>query len=193
MARTGRRPGNTRSREQILRAAREQFSELGYDGVSIRGIARGAGVDPALVHHFFGAKDAVFVAAMRLPYNPGEVLRGIVADSGHDRAEAVVRFFLGVWEDPGTREPMLAFVRSAVTNERAAEAVRGFTQDVITRHVAAEVGISPLRASLVAAQLFGMVLVRYLAAAEPLASAPPEEVVATYAPAVRTVLGEARE
>ncbi|GAA3764592.1 AcrR family transcriptional regulator [Spinactinospora alkalitolerans] len=190
MARTGRRPGATQTREKILEAARAQFSEKGYDGATIRGIAREAGVDPALVHHFFGAKDQVFIAAMRLPYDPGEVLRRIIADTRHDRAEAIVRFFLDVWEDPRTRAPMLALVRSAATQEQAATTVRGFMKDILFHHVAGELGIPALRAALVASQLFGMVLVRYVIQVEPLASAAPDEVIALYAPALRAVIEE---
>ncbi len=76
MARTGRRPGQSGSRDRILHAARSRFAADGYDGTTIRGIASDAGVDPALVHHFFGTKERVFAAALELPAIPGEVGRG---------------------------------------------------------------------------------------------------------------------
>ncbi|TDQ54887.1 TetR/AcrR family transcriptional regulator [Actinorugispora endophytica] len=188
MARTGRRPGATRTREEILQAARADFGEKGYNGASVRGIARRAGVDPALVHHYFGSKDQVFVAAMELPYDPGDVLERVMLDTGQDPAEAVLRVFLQVWGDPRTQAPMLALIRSAVGTEQAADIVRGFMGDVLLRRIAPRLGVSPLRASLVASQLFGMVLVRYVIRVEPLASASPEDVVALYAPAVRLAM-----
>ncbi|MFC6932138.1 helix-turn-helix domain-containing protein [Actinomadura yumaensis] len=75
----GRRPGPTETREAILASARELFAEKGYDGASLRAIAREAGVDPALVHHFFGNKEGVFIAAMRFPVDPGRLLPVIMA------------------------------------------------------------------------------------------------------------------
>lgn len=189
MARTGRRPGATRTREEILRAARLDFAEKGYDGASVRGIARRAGVDPALVHHYFGTKDQVFVAAMEIPYDPGELLERIMLDPEHDPAEAVVRTFLRVWDDEHGRAPFVALLRSAMTSERAADVLRGFMTDVLARQIAPKIGVEPLRAALISSQLFGMVLVRHVVRVEPLASADPEEVVARYAPAVRLVMG----
>ncbi|KUP98042.1 TetR/AcrR family transcriptional regulator [Thermobifida cellulosilytica] len=190
MARTGRRPGTTRTREEILRAARLDFSEKGYEGTSVRGIARRAGVDPSLVHHYFGTKDQVFAAAMELPYDPGELLERIMLDDPeHDPAEAVVRAFLRVWGDEHGRAPFLALFRSAMTSEQAAEVLRGFMTDVLVRRIAPKLGVEPLRAALISSQLFGMVLVRHVVRVEPLASADPEEVVARYAPAVRLVMG----
>lgn len=188
MGRTGRRPGATQTREQILEAAREQFAEMGYNGATIRGIARRAGVDPALVHHFFGAKDQVFIAAMQLPYNPADVVRRLVTAPGPDRAEALVRFFFDIWERPETRTPMVAMLRSATTHDHAATTVREFMSHVLQRHIAAEVGISPVRAGVVASQLFGLVVIRYVIGVEPLASASVEELVRICEPAISAIL-----
>ncbi|WP_046468626.1 TetR/AcrR family transcriptional regulator [Allosalinactinospora lopnorensis] len=190
MARTGRRPGATRTREQILKAAREQFAEAGYDGATIREIARRAGVDPALVHHFFGSKEQIFVAAMRLPFNPAEVVHDIVADPERDLAEGILRFFLGVWENPETRAPLLAFFRSATTNDKAAAAIRGFIDDVLVEHIAAELGVPPMRAGMVGSQLFGIAMVRYVVGVDAVASADSDDIVRIYAPAIRAVLGK---
>src|ERR687897_3533809 len=79
MARTGRRPGVSGTREAILDAARRAFAEQGYQRATIRGVAELAGVDPALVHHYFGTKQELFVAAVRLPVNPVEQLTTVLA------------------------------------------------------------------------------------------------------------------
>ncbi|WP_344100575.1 TetR/AcrR family transcriptional regulator [Nocardiopsis rhodophaea] len=188
MARTGRRPGTTQTREEILRAAREQFADQGYDGATIRGIARAAGVDPALVHHYFGAKQRVFIAAMRLPFNPADEVRAIMADRERDHAEAILRFFLRMWDDPRTRDPMLALVRSATSHDKAAEAVRGFMNDLVVHHISTELGLPPLRAAMIGSQLFGIVLLRHVVGVEVVRSADTEEIVAMYAPALRAMI-----
>ncbi|MFC7329282.1 TetR/AcrR family transcriptional regulator [Marinactinospora rubrisoli] len=189
----GRRPGASGTREAILAAAREQFGEKGYDGATIRGIARQAGVDPALVHHYFGAKQQIFVAAMRLPYDPGELLRSVMADTTDDgaRAENAIRALLEAWDRPESRAAMLALIRTAVTQERAATMVRGFITDAVTHRAVESGGVTPMRAGLLASQLIGLLVLRYVIAVEPVASAAHDEIVAEYAPALRAVLASA--
>ncbi|HEX6493490.1 MAG TPA: TetR family transcriptional regulator, partial [Candidatus Dormibacteraeota bacterium] len=119
--RPGRRSGPTVSRGDILAAARGLFAERGYDGATIRAIAQEAGVDAALVHHFFGTKEQVFVAAMELPFQPAELLPQILGGPREQLGERFVRTFLALWRDPDRRAPILALLRSATTNEQAAE------------------------------------------------------------------------
>ncbi|RCV48811.1 TetR/AcrR family transcriptional regulator [Marinitenerispora sediminis] len=189
----GRRPGSSGTREAILAAARDQFGEKGYDGATIRGIARQAGVDPALVHHYFGAKDQVFVAAMDLPYDPADLLRSIIAESTDDpaRAENAIRSLLEAWERPDGRTTMLALVRSAVSNDRAAAMIRGFLTDAIAHRAVGPAGVTPIQAGLIASQLIGLLVLRYVIAIEPIASATHDDIVAYYAPALRAVLESA--
>src|SRR5687767_860862 len=100
MPRTGRRPGNQDTREAILAAARKAFSERGFDGASIRAIATSAGVDPALVHHYFGNKDQLFLATMQMPINPNDFLPKVFEPGIDGIGERIVRTFLGVWDSP---------------------------------------------------------------------------------------------
>src|ERR1700759_1320075 len=65
--RRGRRPGGANTRAQLLDAARAEFAERGYEGATVRAIADRAGVDPAMVNHFFGGKDGLFPASLDLP------------------------------------------------------------------------------------------------------------------------------
>lgn len=188
--RTGRRPGQSGSREAILEAARALFAARGYDGASIRAIAGEAGVDPALVMHFFGSKEGVFVAAMDLPYRPSEaipeVLRGPAAGTG----ERAARFFVETWDAAASRGPLLAMLRSASTNEQAADLLRSFLERELLTVVAAELEgpDARLRASLVAAQLVGLAMARYVVRVEPLASATPDDVARTVGPALQALL-----
>lgn len=185
MARTGRRPGPTETRGEILAAARRLFGELGYDGTTIRGIAREAGVDPALVHHFFGTKEHVFVAAMEFPFHPEEAVPQIVEGPHAELGERLVRFFLGVLGDPHRRNGLLALIRSASGNEQAAAMLRQFVTSALFARIAERVGVPRLPVELVASQLIGMALLRHILQVEPLASADDDEVVALVAPVVQ--------
>src|SRR6266545_3836915 len=113
MARTGRRPGNQDTREAILAAARATFADRGYDRASIRAIATSAGVDPALVHHYFGTKEELFLATVNAPIDPREVIPEILAGSRDEIGERLVRMFVRVWDSP-TGTAAAALLRSAM-------------------------------------------------------------------------------
>jgi len=193
--RTGRRAGDSGTREAILEAARGRFADHGYDGATIRGIAADAGVDPALVHHFYGTKERLFVAAMRFPVVPSEILERVVAAEPERIGETIVRTVLGVWEGPDTRDQTLALLRSAVTNERAAAMLRGFVTTAILGTIA---GVVPAedaeyRAALVASQIVGLGFARFVIGIEPLASTSVEDLAAAVGPTVqRYVTGDLR-
>jgi AcrR family transcriptional regulator len=188
--RTGRRSGESRTREAILDAARTRFAEHGYDGATIRGIAADADVDPALVHHFYGTKERLFVAAVHFPVVPSEVL-GRVAEAESERlGETFVRAVLGFWEGSETREQSLALVRSAITNERAVTMLRGFVESAIYGAIAEIVNDEDarVRASLIASQLFGLFVARLVLGLEPIASEGIDDVVAAVGPTVQRYL-----
>ena len=178
-------------RTAILSAAREQFAATGYAAASVRGIARQAGVDPALVHHYFGTKEQVFVAAMQLPFQPGEMLPQVLAGDPDGLGERLVRLFLGAWDSPEFRAPMLGMLRSAMTGEQGAAMLREFVGTALIGRVAEALGpVDPLRVQAAAAQMVGVVILRHVIRLEPLASASVDEVVALIAPAVqRHLLG----
>ncbi len=173
-------------RTTILDAARAQFAERGYGGASVRGIARQAEVDPALVHHYFGTKEQVFVAAMELPFDPAEQLPQVLEGDRDGVGERLVAMFLALWEQPDFREPMLGLLRSALTGGQGAATLREFVGSALLTRVARAVGQEdPLRVEAAAAQMLGVVLLRHVVGMEPLASAPVDEVVALIAPSVQ--------
>src|SRR2546425_10479662 len=100
MPRTGRRPGTGGTREKILAAARSQFGQEGYDGATIRGIAAGAGVDPALIPHYFGSKEGVFLAAVEFPVDPAEFIPRLLAPGIDGLGGRLVTLFLGTLGSP---------------------------------------------------------------------------------------------
>ncbi|MGC4875190.1 TetR family transcriptional regulator [Micromonospora sp. DT43] len=192
--RTGRRPGNPDTRESILDAARAAFAERGFDAAPIRGIAAAAGVDPALVHHYFGSKDQLFLAAMNFPVDPGAVLPGVLAGDRDGVGERLVRTFVGIWDSPAGSAGV-ALLRSAVSNEWTARLLREFITTQVLRRVLDQLDVDPaelpLRGSLVATQLVGLAMIRYVVRMEPVASADPDTLVAAIGPTIqRYVTGE---
>ncbi|MEU5423520.1 TetR family transcriptional regulator [Streptomyces sp. NPDC001407] len=177
------------ARERILAAARAEFAERGYDKASIRAIARGADVDPALVHHYFGPKEQIFAAAVEVAFAPALQAPDVVLKGGgpDTAGERMARFFLGLWEDPVTREPLLAIIRSAVANETAAAVFRDLVSTRLMARIADELDIEEprLRAELAAAHLVGVVMLRHVIKVEPLASADVEDVIAQVTPAIQ--------
>ncbi|MFJ3786465.1 TetR family transcriptional regulator [Streptomyces sp. NPDC090093] len=180
------------ARARILEAARDQFAERGYDKASVRGIARAAGVDPALVHHYFGSKDEVFAAAVEVSFEPATVVPAIVSGPRDGIGERLARFFIGVWENPASRAPLLAIVRSALTHEAAAAVLRTFVLRRLLERIAAELDVPDpkFRAELAASHMIGIAIMRYVIRVEPLASADPEEIVARVAPTLQRYLTE---
>ncbi|MEV7505653.1 TetR family transcriptional regulator [Streptomyces sp. NPDC093018] len=190
-ARRRGRPSRAESagtRDRILTAAREEFSARGYDKTSVRQIAKAAGVDSALVHHYFGTKEQVFAAAVEVAFAPAFAAPDTLAEGPPDGVgERLARFVFGVWENPTTRAPLLAILRSAVTNDTAAAVFRRLVAAQLVRRVAARLDLpdAELRAELAAAQLVGTALMRYVLKLEPLASADVEEIIARVSPVVQ--------
>ncbi|GAB2785150.1 TetR/AcrR family transcriptional regulator [Streptomyces daliensis] len=183
--------GEPGTRERILGSARAEFADRGYDKASIRAIARGAEVDPALVHHYFGTKEQVFTAAVEGAFAPALPLPEIVvSENREDVGERLVRFAFGIWENALTREPLLAIMRSAVSNETAAGILRGLITRQLVSRVADEVAgpDATLRVELAVSQLVGVVMLRYVIKLEPIASAPSEELIGRLAPVVQSHL-----
>jgi len=191
--RSGRRPGNQDTRASILDAARRTFAEKGFDKASIRAIAAGAEVDPALVHHYFGTKEQLFLAAMNAPINPGELIPQALAGPREQAGERLVRLMLTVWDSPAG-SAALAMFRSALSNEWTARLLREFVVTQILRRAVASLVLdpaeAPLRTSLVATQIAGVMMGRYVLRLEPMTSVDREVLVAAIAPNVQRFLDD---
>ncbi len=185
-AHSGRRPGAPDTRRDILHAARELFAARGYERATIRAVAAAAHVDPALVHHYFGTKDDLLTAALTPPIDVAERLPRVFAAVGGTAGERIARAFLGIWEDPELRPAYMAIVRCAASHSQAADIMRGvLARQVIGPMVATiPAADAPLRATLVAAQLIGLAMARYLTRLEPLAQIDVETLVAAVAPTI---------
>ncbi len=190
--RTGRRQGVSSTRQDIIRSAQKLFAERGYRGATTRAIARDAQVDSALIHHFFTTKEGVFVAAITDAFQPDAILESVLAPGPGTVGERLIRSILVLWDDPETRDPMQAMVRSAVSHESAARLVSDFvTEQVIGQIVDANAAShKALRTTLIGTQVIGMLMVRYMIGIEPLASLAPDAVVLLLGPIVDRYLSD---
>jgi len=196
--RSGRRGGDSGTKEAILAAARTRFGDYGYDGATIRGIAADAGVDAALVHHFFGTKERLFAAAMQLPVVPSElVAAALTADPrepGESLGEHLLRTVLGAWDVAEMRATFLGLLRSAVTSEQAASMLREFATETILGRIAERAAPGPpgsdaqFRAALVASQVLGLALARYVLEIEPIAHARTDDLATAIGPTLERYL-----
>ena len=187
--RRGRRPGGADTRAQLLDAARAEFTEKGYDGATVRAIADRAGVDAAMVNHWFGGKQALFTASLNIPVDPEVLIQEVLPGDPEHLAERILARFLRLW-DATDGGQMVTLVRSVAAHEAAAQMMREFITRVILARVVGRVAPDrhELRAALAATQLIGLGMIRYVLGLEPLASADHPTVIAAAAPNLQRYL-----
>lgn len=190
MAKPGRRPGPTATRDRILAAAATRFTASGYEGTSVRQVAADAEVDPALIRHFFGSKERLFTEVVASVVRPAEAITGALAGPRSGLGERLVRFFLGLLGDVRRPGPLLGLIRSAVTSEPAAGLMREFLADEVLGRIAATVrpDAADFRAALAASQLVGLAIARHAVGLKPLRTADIDELVAWVAPTLQRYL-----
>lgn len=186
----GRRTGDSGTRDAVLSAARDSFARLGYTGTTIRAVAAEAGVDPALVVHFFGTKDALFAACLELPPNIAETVRTILAGPPESVGERLTRFYFDLWEQPATGRPLLAVFRSIAASEDAATMGHEFIGSHLIAGAAAgyDHDHPDQRVTLAEGQLVGVMFTRHIAKLEPIASTPLDDLIRQVAPSVQRYL-----
>jgi len=178
------------TRRGILNAARGQFAQKGFRGASVRAIAREAGVDPSLVHHHFGDKSQLLVASMEIPFNPLEKIGQVVAGPIDGLAERLVRTFCSSW-DPH-QDVFNAIARSTLGGGLENPPMMELVRDLIVTRFAERIEgpDARLRAGLIASQLVGLAMIRYVIRVEPVAGASVDDLVAQYAPAIDAILSQ---
>jgi AcrR family transcriptional regulator len=189
----GRRPGNADTKGEIIEAARRVFAAKGYDGASLRAVAREAGVDPALVHHYFDGKASLFMAAMALPFDPRQVKQQ--ADSPAYSGARTVESFLTMWdqaEASGSSFGSCVAAMAASTN--VADAMREFVAErvwgSVPRHADESESMARRRTAMVSSQLMGLAFTRYLLRVPPIATASPRQIGQWIGPTLdRYILG----
>lgn len=187
--RRGRRPGGADTRAELLAAARVEFAERGYDGATVRVIAERAGVDAAMVNHWFGGKDSLFISALDLPMDPTTILAEVVPGDPDHLGERIIARFLELWDGAGG-SPLSALLQSVAAHDAAARLLREFVERVLVARVVSTVAPDrpALRAGLCGSQILGLAVVRYVLKVEPLASADHATVIAAVAPNLQRYL-----
>lgn len=188
--RTGRRPGEPNTKGKILVSARRLFARDGLDRTSVRAIAADAEVDSALVHHYFGTKHKLFLAAIEMPIDPLEFIKPLRTVPLEELGTTLVRTAVGVW-DGELREAGTALLRTVLGGPDPT-LIRTMVLEVVLAEITTRadnpVGSGALRANLVGSAMFGMITTRYLLRFEPLASMPAQEVVANIGPTIQRYL-----
>lgn len=186
----GRPKGGTDSRSRILAAAVEEFGERGYEGATIRSIAARAGVDSALVHHYFGTKADLFADAADVPLRPDVVVPIILSGPRDEVGERIVRYVLESFERDDVRRRGVMLLRTAVGGKVGSPLIVGFLTRELLPRVARRLDVpdAELRAELVASQIAGMLMIRYVLGVKPIADAPIDELVARVGPTIQRCL-----
>jgi AcrR family transcriptional regulator len=186
--RAGRRSGNPDTKAEILAAARRLFAEEGFESVSMRRIASEAGVDPSLIHHYFGSKDDLFMAAIELPMDPAPQVEAVLKGQELEgTGKRLMHAFVTVWDGPH-QEKLLAVVRTSLSKPSMSFVLRQLFEHRIVKTVEASLGDRvdhvPVRANFIASQIFGLVVARYILKLEPLASLNETELAETIGPTI---------
>jgi AcrR family transcriptional regulator len=175
------------TRGAIIVAAGAEFASRGYESASMRSIARRAGVDPALVHHYFQDKADLFAESISAPIRPDRIVKEILAGPREKIGENIIRYLLSALDDAAARTRMISLLHTALGQEFAATMLRQFLAREVLRRIADTIGgpDAELRASLAASQIVGLIVVRFGVRIEPLASAPVDVVVAMVGPVIQ--------
>ncbi|MFK4852088.1 TetR family transcriptional regulator [Microbacterium sp. ZW T6_19] len=188
--RRGRPRGGSDSRERIIAAAVDEFGEQGYEASTIRAIATRAGVDSALVHHYFGTKADLFAEAVGIPMRPDIDVPGILDGPRDEVGERLVRYVLESFEQPEVRRRGVMLMRTAIGSRLTTPLLAGFLSRELIGRIAKRLAVddAELRATLVASQIAGMLLTRYVLKLGPIAAVPVDELVARVGPTVQRYL-----
>ncbi|KJL47390.1 HTH-type transcriptional regulator BetI [Microbacterium hydrocarbonoxydans] len=188
--RRGRPRGGTDSRERIIAAAVDEFGEQGYEASTVRAIAARAGVDSALVHHYFGTKADLFAEVVGIPMRPDIDVPGILNGPRELVGERVVRYVLEAFEKPDVRRRGVVLIRTAIGSRLTTPLLAGFLSRELIGRIARTLDVddAELRATLVASQIAGLLVARYVIKLPALAAASVDELVTRVGPTVQRYL-----
>ena len=188
--RRGRPAGSSNTRQRILTSARELFARNGISNTSIRAVAAAAGVDSALVHHYFGTKEQLFATAVQIPIDPMDVIGPLREVPVEELGYRLPSILLPLW-DSEVGAGFIATLRSILAGSEV-NLFRTFIQDVIAVEIGPRVDNPPgsgiVRVQFVASQLVGVVTARYILKLEPFASLPAQQIADTIAPNLQRYL-----
>ena len=176
--------------KQVLDAARAAYARRGYLNTTLKGVAAAAGVAPDVVRRYYDNRESLFVAAMRLPFDPAMSIAQLMAPGIDGMGERLVRVTLRMLDDPETRDQLAEMVRDGAGASRATASLREFLEAEVVDRAAVLLGVpdARMRVTLATSYLLGIATTRYVLKLEPLASASEDEIVQLVAPAVQMAL-----
>lgn len=179
------------TRARILQVARAAFARGGFTGTSVRSIAAQAGVDQALVHHYFGTKKQLFEAAIDLPFSPSVLADSLVDVPLDELGESLVRGLIALWNSPAS-EAIVPAIRTLIASQDGPQLVQGMIGQLVLEAIGPRIdhpaGSGPLRVALAGSQVIGLMLARLVMRVEPVASLPEEELVRAVGPTLQRYL-----
>ena len=180
----GSRPSSTQ--EAILSAARESFLTQGYEGTTIRAVARAAGVDPALVSYYFGSKGDLFGAAVNLRVRASQEIATAISGDLLSAGPRLVRLSLTAWDDDADGATFRSLLQWMATDTRSPEAIQNYATEQVAAPMAE--ALERERATLAGSQLVGLAMIRYVLRLEPIASASIDHLVEVVGPTIQRYL-----
>ena len=188
----GRPKGSTTgsTRIKILKAASKEFAHAGFEGTSLRSVARRASVDPALVHHYFKDKSDLFIQTMNIPVNPGDVVGQAINAPIDELGYALTKALITTWQKPAFRSPAVGMVRGLISSNTAAKILKPFIQKEIFSRIGSRLPEESAeeRIALVASQFIGLIITRYVVSLEPIASMSEDQLIELVAPTIQRYL-----
>lgn len=191
VTRSGRRPGNPDTKDAIQRAATTLFAANGFNSTSMRQIAAAAGVDPALIHHYFTSKEQLFLATVQVSVDIKAKIAEVLAEDPAHFGTALVTSFVNVW-DSDDGPAMVAAFRTAFADPGSSVLVRDFISTAVLGTLVGALHLAPdeapRRAGLIASQMLGLAVGRYLLAIPPLAAMSARDVIDAIGPTIQRYL-----
>jgi len=174
----------------VLDTARTAYSSTGYLGTTLKGVAAAAGVTPDVLKKYFDNREALFAAAMRLPFDPVSSINALIAPGIDGLGERLARVTLRMLDDPQIRLQLQELATPDGKTSAAVTTIREFLESTVIDRVAAVLGVADarLRVNVAVAHLIGAVACRYVLEIEPFASATEDEFVALVAPSMQAAL-----
>lgn len=185
----GRRPGQTGTKQKILSSAEDLFARYGYDQTTVRSIAEIAGVDPALVIHYFGTKEELFVAAMTPTQDVPHKISSVLGGDPESMGLGLATLFVTMLDGKATNHIIVNALKAAIRIPGAASLIKVvLVRPILKTFKESALDNAELRATLAQSQLLGIAMSRYILRIEPISSLSSDELITYLAPTLQRYL-----
>lgn len=186
----GRRPGEGHARDDIESAARDAFARDGFAMTSIRSVARTAGVDPALVRHYFRNKENLFASVIRLPFDPEIAVQRMTNAGPQGVGRELATVVAEILADPDRSQLVIAMIRAAATEPQGAQLIEGALNETVITPIVALLGAehAEKRAALSSAQIIGFLMATLVLRMPPLVALDTQGVITALGPTLQHTL-----